>query len=451
MNGIFEISKSGLTAAQESLNVTSNNIANANTEGYSRQRAELTPALINQARRSVPFGVSVSEVKRIRDVLADRQIFTQANALNASLEQSKVYRQLESVLITDFGESLDSTVGNFFNAFSELSTAPQDGSLRNNVLTQAQILANQFHTIDTDITAIQEQVAFSGNAYLDRANSLLDGIFEINRDIHRLYSLGEQSHIPKDRQVQLLGQLSELMDTEVTHLESGVAEIRVGGVVILDNAFSLRLDSEVDTSTNTFRIRSENGKLLNVKGGRLGGSITMFQDGIPSITNRLDEVAEYLVTEVNQIHSTGFGIVDGNQRVFFDSTGLTAGEIRVNTLIEQNVGHIAASAVAGEAGNNGNAIEINLLRDVQGIRGESITESVISAISEPGVKINELDVSIEVKESALNLLKTQQEEISGVNMDEELSNLIKFQNAYQASARVLSTAQELLQTLLSIT
>ena len=120
----------------------------------------------------------MSEVRRIRDVLADRQIFRQSNELNASLEQSRIYRQLESVLITDFGDSLDSTIGSFFNAFSELSTAPQDTSLRNNVLSQAEVLTSQLHTLDSDIRDIQDQTSLSANRYIDRANDLLQGLSE---------------------------------------------------------------------------------------------------------------------------------------------------------------------------------------------------------------------------------------------------------------------------------
>ena len=450
MNNIFEISKSGLTAAQKALTVTSNNIANANTDGYSRQRAELVPAQVNQAGKSIPVGVSVSEVRRIRDILADRQIFTQSNALNASLEQSRIYRQLESVLITDFGESLDSNIGNFFNAFSELSTAPQDISLRNNVLTQAEVLTSQLRTLDKDITDIQDQVSLSAGTYIDRANDLLQGISEINGAIFRSFALGDQSNIIKDRQVEMLNELSELMDTQVSFTEAGTAEIRVGGVMVLNQDYVAQLAAETSLTDNVFRVRNETGKQISLTGGRLGGAITMFTEGIPSVADQLDEITEYLVTEVNQIHSSGFGVVDGNQRAFFSTTGLTAGEIEVHTLIKENVGHIAASSVAGESGNNDKAIELNFLRDVKGLRGESVTDRAIKTISEPGIRINELDVSIEVNESALNLLRTQQEEVSGVNIDEELSNLIKFQNAYQASARVLNTAQELLTTLLSI-
>ena len=143
MTNLFEITRSGLKAAQQSLRVTSNNIANANTEGYSRQRADLNPITNNTPEPiKTGRGVQVTQIQRIRDVLADKQIFAQSNELNSYIEQSDIFRQIESVIITDLGDSLDLTVSNFFNSFLELSNQPQDIALRRNVLKQAESMAD---------------------------------------------------------------------------------------------------------------------------------------------------------------------------------------------------------------------------------------------------------------------------------------------------------------------
>ncbi len=451
MSNLFEISRSGLKAAQQSLRVTSNNIANANTEGYSRQRAELRPVANNVPERiKTGYGVEVTRIERIRDELADKQIFRQSNDLNSFMEQSKVFAQLESVMITDLGDSLDLTVSGLFNAFSELSNAPQDMALRRNVLNKADALADQFRTIHSDVGSITEQTVEAGEGMLNRVNVILQNLHDINETVYNAYATNSSNNEVKDEQIRLLTELSEMVDADITFSEAGTATVQLGGTVLLNDSFVATLRAESSAAGNFFNVRSEATRNIDIQGGKLGGIIQMVEQEIPSIKNSLDELVSSIVTEVNTLHATGYGILDGNQRVFFNSSGLTADSMEVNGLIRENVGHIAASSAPGESGNNENAILISKLRDQNVLNGRSIIESSIRLMSEPGRAMNDLDSKMSTKESVINMLRSQQDAVSGVDMDEELSNLIKFQNSYQASARALRTAQEMMDTLISI-
>ena len=285
---------------------------------------------------------------------------------------------------------------------------------------------------------------------MDRANVILGNLAEVNETIFNAYATGVNNNEVKDEQVKLLTELSEIMDTRVTFEKSGAAVVQVGGTTLLNEDYVATLKAEASAAGQYLNVRNEAGRVLNIGGGRLGGIISMVETEIPSMLNNLDSLVESVVTEVNVIHATGYGIVDNNQRVFFNSTGTTAKTMDVNDLIKQNVGHIAASGQPDESGNNENAILISKLRDQNILNGRSIIENTVELMTTPGARVNDLDSKIQTKESVINLLRAQQDAVAGVDMDEELSNLIKFQNAYQASARALSTAQEMLDTLISI-
>jgi flagellar hook-associated protein 1 FlgK len=211
------------------------------------------------------------------------------------------------------------------------------------------------------------------------------------------------------------------------------------------------LQAESDPVNGTFDVvLADNGMELDPGSGSLKADIHMYEEGIPEIADKLDKIAEAVVENVNAVHSTGYGLEDGTTRNFFDPSDTTAGSISINPDILAEPNHIAASSVPGESGNNDIALQISDIKNLPVLDGDTLNNNTIEMLSRPGFRLSELEQNIESKESAMKMLVNQQQSESGVNIDEELSNLIKYQNAYQASAKVMNVGQSMYDTLLGL-
>jgi flagellar hook-associated protein 1 FlgK len=450
MKNIFEISKSGLFAAQKSMSTASHNIANANTPGYTRQRSELSTEVLRKNGFTVGRGVSVDQVQRLRNDLTDKQIMLKEHELGDLNERQRVYQQIESVMVTSSGDDLDVATSDFFNSFSELSNNPQDKNLRNVVVTKAEKMTDKFSNTAADLADIKDRVFDSAQTKVDKVNTLLQGLADVNEDIARAEATGKPDLNSKDQQTRLLKDLSGLVTVDKSFNNDGTVEARIGGIVVLNDQNVSKIRAESGPDSNAFRLRLDNGKLLDPGKGALAADIHMFEEGIPDIQQKVDKIAASVVNQVNAIHSNGYGLNDSVSRNFFNASNTTAESISVDSAIKNNPQHIAASSVPGEAGNNDNALLISDLQNLSILDGKTLNANIVETMTDPGLKLNELEQNIGSKESARQLLVNQQQSESGVNVDEELSNLIKYQNAYQASAKVLNAGQRMYDTLLGI-
>ena len=450
MRPIFEISKSGMFSAERSLSVTSNNIINADTPGYSRQRIDKEAIGQQMSGHHVGLGVNVAGVTRLRNELADMQLHDKRQEMGYMQEKEKVLEQLEASIASDSGGDLDVRVGRLFDTFSELSNDPQDYSVRNNLVGEAQQLSEKLGDMNRNLDRVSDITRDSIQSEITQINDLLSDIAALNQSITTSIAMGQPDNASLDKQVKKLEELSHLVDIDVNKEENGSIEIHIGGdqVVYEDNYRKLVADN--DDVAKTFDVRLENGRKINPEGGKLAAGIEMYQSDIPGMIDRLDTIAETLVTEVNALHNNGYGLEDDTQRDFFDPGGIKASTIRINDEIANNHQHIAASSVAGEAGNGAISSSIAELRNAPLIENRKLVEYSVDTISQPGSELSRLRNTMDTRESEIRMLEVQQEREAGVNMDEELSLMIQYQNAYQGAARVMSSAQQMYDTLIGL-
>lgn len=450
MRNIFEISKSGLFAAQKSMGVASNNIANANTPGYTRQRTELSAEVLRNNGYVIGRGVGVEQIQRLRNDFTDQQIMLKEHSLGDLNERARVYQQIESSLVTSGGNDLDVVISDFFNAFSELSNNPQDTNLRNTLLSKTRAMTDKFNNVSDDLQTIRQQTFDSAQTKLDRLNVVLQNLADVNMDIARSEASGQPDLNSKDQQTELLKELSGLATTDAKYNSDGTVEVRIGGIVVLNDQKVSEIRAEAAPDSGAFRLRLDNGKLIDPGEGALNADIYMYEKGVPEFQQEADRIAEAIVSEVNSLHFGGYGLADTTSRNFFNPGGTTADSMEINAAILANPAHIAASSQPGEAGNSDNALQISGLQNQKILDGKTLSNNTIGMLSRPGLKLNELQENISSVDSARQLLVNQQQSEAGVNVDEELSNLIKYQNAYQASAKILSVGQRMYDTLLGI-
>lgn len=450
MKTLFEISKSGLQSAERSLSVTANNIINADTPGYSRQRVDLAPIGQQMPGFHTGLGVNITGLTRLRNEMVDVQINSKRQEMGYMEEKVRVYEQLESSLATDSGGDLDVRIGQLFNTFSELSNDPQDLSVRNNLIGEATQLVEKMGDMDRSLDRVSDITRDSVNNKIHQINDLLRDLSGLNKAITTSQALGRPDNVSLDKQVQLLEELSNLVNVETMTAKNGSLEIHIGGVqVVSDNGYREILPVNDDVA-KTFGLQLENGTQIRPEFGKIAAAIEMYETIIPDIKQQLDLVAETLVTEINAIHRQGYGLEDNVSRDFFDPDFISASDIRVDEAVLNNHANIAASSEDGEAGNGENAAQIAELRNMQLIEGRKIVDYVVNLISNPGSNLTSLRASVDSRGSEIRMLEVQQEREAGVNLDEELSLMIQYQNAYQGAARVMSAAQNMYDTLISL-
>ncbi|HKL18293.1 MAG TPA: flagellar hook-associated protein FlgK [Halalkalibaculum sp.] len=450
MRTLFEISKSGLKSAERSLSVTSNNIANADTPGYTRQRVDKTPAGMQMGNYHTGLGVNITSVSRLRNEMNDVLLNEKRQDMGYLKGKTEIFEQLEASMASDSGGDLDLRLGRLFDNFSELSAEPQDLSIRNNLVTEAQQLTGKLQDMSRSIGKTSDLVLESTGKSVGAINDLLQDLSSLNSSITRGEAQNSPDHNSLDLQVRKLEELSELVDFDSLVTDNGTLEIRIGGIKVLDADKASVIRPEIDDVGKIYRLRLENGKTIHPTGGRLGAEIEMYEKEIPELKNRLDNIASTLVEEFNTLHTQGYGLEDDTVRNFFDPLGKTAADIRLNDAIINEPRHIAASSTIGEAGNGNMAADIASLRNQSVIGGRKIVDFSIDLISTPGSNLSDLSSKMEARDSEIQMLHAQQEREAGVSIDEELSLMIKYQNAYQGAAKVMSAAQQMYDTLISI-
>lgn len=451
MKTLFEISKSGLRAAERSLSVTSNNIINADTPGYSRQRVDKESVGMRMTGFHAGLGVNITSITRMRNEMTDVVLNEKRQDMGFLQEQSQIFDQLEASMASDAGGDLDIRIGRVFDMFSALSSDPQDMSVRNSLLTEADQLTSKLGDISRGIERTGSLVQESANSTIGNINQILRDLDTLNTAITKGESAGKPDHASADLQVKKLEELSGLVDFESQVSDKGALQLRVGGVLVLDEDKASMMRAEIDEVNKTFNLRLDSGKLVESTGGKLGADIEMYETEIPGMKDRVDQIASTLVNEFNAIHSQGYGLEDGTARNFFDPSFTDASNIRVSADIRSNVGNIASSSVAGEAGNGDIAGQLADLRNENVIGGRKLVDYSVDLISTPGRKLSEVRSNMEVRDSEISMLTAQQEREAGVNVDEELSMMIQYQNAYQGAARVMSAAQQMYDTLIGLT
>lgn len=454
MRTLFEIAQSGLRSSERSLSVTSNNIINADTPGYSRQRVDKEAIGQQMTGYHAGLGVNITSVTRLRNEMTDQVLNEKKQDMGYMQGKARVFEQLEATMASDSGGDLDLRVGRLFDAFSELSSDPQDISVRNNLITEAQQLTNKFGDMSRNIDRTSQLVQDSAIKSVDSVNRLLSDLAGLNSSIQQGEVKGQPDHTSLDIRVKKLKDLSELVNFDSQVTDNGALELRIGGVTVLDESGAVKIKPEIDDTNKSFLLRVESGKTIEATGGKLGAQVEMYTEEIPDIKKNLDKMASTLVTEFNKLHTSGYGLVDNTVRNFFDPSKTTAADIQVNQVLVDDSRNIAASTVAGEAGNGELAAQFADMRNqaLIGNNGKShkLVDFAVDLISKPGSKLADLNSSIETRDSEISMLEAQQEREAGVNVDEELSLMIKYQNSYQGAAKVMAAAQQMYDTLISI-
>ena len=451
LSSILAIARSSLLAEQLTMSTTGNNIANAGTEGYSRQRVDLSPSLETRTGYGyVGTGVIAAHIGRVRQGYIDAQYWAASDGLGASNSQTTVLSQVQAALNEPSSTGLSATLGNFFNSFNDLALHPEESSYRSSVLQQATLATQTLHQIQTNLTQVRANLLNDVNAAVAQINRLTSDLASLDQQISARASTGvEPSDLLDERDLKL-DQLSRLVPMTASTDDNGGSIVSIGGAEVASGGRSVALKASVEGGQVVIRV-GDSPVPVSFSSGELGGTVQMYNSTIPGFLQKLDALASALITNVNAIHQAGYGLGTPAPTGTAFFTGTSAADIAVNPAIEANSALIAASS-DGSAGNNDVARSLANLKDAGVLDGgtTSIVQFYNNFVSSVGSTLNQAQYEQKTQNLILTQIDSQRQSVSGVSIDEEMTNMIKFQRAYQASAKIVSTVDEMMQSLIQM-
>ncbi len=464
MSGLFqtiEIGKRALLSQQIAMQTTGHNIANVGTPGYTRQRVFLQATNpTNTTIGSMGTGVHVTDVSHIRDLFLGEQYREENKSLGQWQYKSKIMGQIESL----FNEPNDNTISDLMNSFwdswAELAKDAQGGNPRKAIITTTTQLINTFHEVAGQLNKLRESIDRDLVNMTADINRLASEIARLNHQVQVRELGGQKANDLRDARDTLIDDLSHLVDVNVYEQDNGGVIVFLGSMALVDGPESNELKTvvvnkggEVD---HELRLGDYDYNIKNYK-GQLAGLMEARDDLIPHYIEQLDQLAIKLITEVNAIHSSGYTMEGETGIDFFDPDFMSAASIRINPDLVAEPADIVAAAEydpddpGAFLNDNRIALQIDELRNKKVVISHSTTlnDFYNGIVGELGVETHEASSFTANYEVLVNNIKNSRESIQGVSLDEEMANLIKYQHAYDAAARVITTIDEALDTVIS--
>jgi flagellar hook-associated protein 1 FlgK len=555
----LNVATRALHASQTAIDITGQNIANANTEGYSRKRVNLEPdSRHDNAFGEIGMGVDVVGITRIRDAFIDQQVYEQLGDKGMLATLDDAMERLENLFQEPSDVGLNATLSGFFDSWQDLANNPGDLSAREAVKASAVRVIDLLNSLSIDMGRYRTNMDDLLGKKVTEANDLMRRIDALNTEIATVEARpGQVAADTRDMRDLAVRRLSEILDVRAIEDEQGRVSISTGGTLLVGPSRWNKLEvfgtTRVDANGSevpTIGVRLADGKrVLEPNGGVIKGILEVKDNLVPAYQNNLDMLAKSLVKEVNDIHRTGFTLSQHNGIEFFDPNSTTALTIRLSDGVKNDSKNIAAASgqttvpvsetppagipdplvsptldlttlnpqyryltdgtlrvtlngtgevlregagedyivdyvrgtvtflnyakfAAGDSvtldfrhsqtafpgnGDGSNALTIARLRqrsvmapDPLGNATQSLSSFYNSFVGALGIGRNQIRDEAEAKEFLIAQMDAEQASISGVSMDEEMINLVKYQHSYQAAARIISTVNQMLDVLMNI-
>jgi flagellar hook-associated protein 1 len=435
------IGMQALNANEGALNATSNNIANADTPGYTREVAQFTEEPLNQVNDQVlGGGVELNGLQSVRDELLNGQIQQQTSAQNSADAQSTSLQQIQTYFTTT-GSDIASALSSFSSSLAELSANSSNTAVQQTVLSSGQNLATAFNTTANGLTTVQSEADTQVTQTVSQINTLTSQIASLNGQLWQLQASGQDGGTVEDQRDQAVQQLSQLTGISITQSSTGETITTGNGspLVMGNQSFALQTATGSDGFQQVLDA-SGNNITSSIQGGTLGGAIQIRDQVIPGYLNQINTLASQFATSFNAAQAQGF---DSNGNVgqnFF--TAPTADPAAGLSVAITNPSQIAVSS-DGSAGSNGNVANLSATLTNKLPSGQTAGQAYASLVYQVGNDTSAASSNSTAIGQSLLQLTNQQSAVSGVSIDEETTNLIKFQTAYEAAARIVSTVQAL--------
>ncbi len=446
LNTALFVATGALSANEAAIETVNNNIANAATPGYSREIVNLSAnASLTTGNASVGTGVNVDSITGVRDQLLDLRIQQQTSAQSSAAAQGTVLASVEVNFSSATG-NIGTSLSTFFANISALSANPTSAAARQTAIGSAQTLVDQFHATSNGLTSAQSGLNTQIAGDVTKINALAQRIASLNKQIGSANG-GNGPAVLLDQRTEAERRLATLTDVSITRTPEGDTVTTAGGstpLVVADRSLPLSTKAGANGLT---QVVDSLGNTITAKltGGDLGGALQARDVTVPNLLTQLDALAGNFTGAVNAAQSTGYDLA-GNP-----GSALFSGTSAANLILTSSDGSAIAASSTGSAGSNGNVANLTAVQNKpSGAGGLSVTDAYAALVNTVGNASSAAKTQADALNGSLSQLKTQQSSVSGVSIDEESANLIRFQQAYQASAEVVSTIRSLFSYTLGI-
>ncbi len=462
ITSILNIARNALFAQQTSLQVLSNNIANVNTKGYARQEAVLTEAdaVMGDTGLLIGNGVRVDRVASHYDKYLEFTVARQYTALGEQKTYEKFFTRIESVL-DETNSKLTSNITAFFNSWQSLSADPLSTVARADVALKATNLCQGIRNTYAQLKNLQVETDNNVASEVTEINNLTASIAVLNQKTYEAAAGGSESASFTSQRLMALQELSGKLDLQYFEDENGgLTVMTADGKLLVEKGISYELTAEKTGSDNFYHVywKGNSANSVDITDGIGGGTLKSLIDlrdtQFTSFIDDIDDLARSLMTEVNAIHATGYNPGGTTGVNFFENlTRDYAANLDISDEIKADVNYIAVTSSASNLSGNDIALAIADLGTADVTIGGTTTTyvsysaSIASTIGNLSQNAQNLS---EYHQNLLDMVSNQRESVSGVSIDEEMSNLIKFQYAYQAAARLINVADTLMSALIGI-
>ena len=460
---------SALYAAQRAIDVTGQNVANVNTEGYSRQRVNLqsigssvVPAVWSTSKQ-VGQGVDSDSVIRIRDAFLEAQAQAQHAAMANLTVQSATLTSVESSFQEPGKTGIQSMMTNMWTGWSDIANHPTDPGVRAQLLQRTQTLVAGLHSVSGSLNSQWSNTRDSLQTQLDDVNATSKTIADLNQAIKRATQAGKPSNELQDKRDVLVLHLSEAVGATSTPAGDGTLNVTVGGVTLVagNSALSLSLtatNAAADVAGSPPVIKTTPGGTPVQVGGTAQGQLTSLTTIIPGYLDQLNAIAQQLATQVNAGHQAGYDVngVPG-EPMFDDGSGTVP--VTVGTITAANINlritdpdKVAAAGVdpatiggaVSADSNNADAMYQQRLWDTG---ADTKYRKMIVAM---GVESATAMSNLGTQSVVTSQVDSYRDSVAGVSIDEEMTNMLQFQHAYSAAGQLVSTINSMLDDLMNM-
>ena len=465
--GALDMAARSLSVQQQGTEVSGQNLANVNNPAYAREQ------LVEQPSTPLPTiigqegtGAQAVSITEVRDSLLDSQIQAESsvtgslNAQQSALQEAQGYlgEQIGSNGSSDSATSTDTSangltadLSTLFNSFQSLSTDPSNLSQRQAVVASAQQLATQFNSVSSQLNALRGTLNSSIQSDVNSSNQDLSDIASLNQQIIAAEAGGGTANDLVDLREQKIEDLAGKVNLATTANSNGSVDISIGGVTMVSGGSTTDSLETYDAGGGQLLIKAQTaGTTLSLTGGSIQGNIDVRDGALASLQSDTNTLASQLITEVNSVYSAGYDLNGKTGQKLF--TGSDAATIGVNSALASDPSQFQASGVSGASGDNTVALSLAQLanQNIAGLNNYTFSQSYAQTVANLGVAAASVNDQVTNGAAVTQMLTSQRDSESGVSVDDEMTNLMQFQKAYEASAELITTLNEMLTTVIGM-
>ncbi|MBN8539457.1 MAG: flagellar hook-associated protein FlgK [Deltaproteobacteria bacterium] len=468
IHSMMDIGKRSMMNSQTALQTSGHNISNKSTEGFSRQRVEIqTNVPIGSGKTRYGMGSKTAAVTRVNNSFLERQIGNERSLSGFYDGKAEAMARVEQVYNEQQNKGLNQFVADFFSSVQEMANNPESLATRTQVRETADFLTKDFKRVHSQLTDITRDLDQQIGSQLEEVNSMAKEVANLNEKIQQVELSGGYANDERDRRELLVKQIGDRINIRWAEGKDSTVTITAGNSAVLVAGYDAkRLEAKGTPETDTkgegnvdiFYINNERATPVEVTsqfvGGKVGGLLDVRDKVVTELLTDLDKMAYSFAANLNEVHRQGFDVYNRTNLDFFElpqNLRHASANMKVSNSILEDVGRIATGGQMASPGDNRVALKMARLQQDKVMGGEStLDEFYNSVVGKVGIQAKRAETSSDSQRDIVKQLGKIRESISGVSLDEEATKLIEYQKSFDASARLIRTADEMFDTVLNL-